>query len=105
VATAPPHEAVASYDARWYTITIGKKEKALLRLRGRPKDYTFVEAVALAKALGATVSNKGHSSGSRTQFRLNRARLEIHEPHPRKELLPYQIRGMIEFLKEAGVIE
>ena len=47
---------------------MGQKEKLILRLKGRPKDFTFDEAETLLKYLGYQRSDKGRTSGSRVMF-------------------------------------
>ncbi len=42
--------------------------KAVIRLKSLPKDYTYSEARALRKKLGFCESTKGKTSGSRVMF-------------------------------------
>jgi HicA toxin of bacterial toxin-antitoxin, len=41
--------------------------------------------------------------GSRVRFDLNGVSLNIHSPHPQKELKRYQVKAVREFLVNAGV--
>jgi HicA toxin of bacterial toxin-antitoxin, len=41
--------------------------------------------------------------GSRVRFDLNGVSLNIHSPHPQKELKRYQVKAVREFLINAGV--
>ena len=101
---------VASPPALWYNAsgmvkTVGQKEKLLERLRSKPKDFTFAEAETLLRCLDYRISNKGRTSGSRVMF-VSSAHppILLHKPHPRKELLSYQVKQLIEALEQEGLI-
>lgn len=83
---------------------MGKLEKLIERLKSNPKDFTFDEMQSLLSALGFEVSNKGKTSGSRVKFFKDGVIIILHKPHPRKELLTYQIKQVIEILSEEGLI-
>jgi len=83
---------------------MGKLEKMIERLRSNPKDFTFDEMQSLLLALGFELSNKGKTSGSRVKFFKDGMCISLHKPHPRKELLAYQIKQVIEALSEEGLI-
>jgi hypothetical protein len=70
-----------------------------------PKDFTFDEAASLLNYLGYIRSDKGRTSGSRVMFtNENHSTILLHKPHPRKELLEYQIKQLIEVLEQEGLI-
>ena len=84
---------------------MGQKEKLLLRLKTRPKDFTFDEAETLLHYLGFSRSNKGRTSGSRVMFvHPDHPPILLHRPHPRKELLSYQVNQLIEYLEQEGLL-
>ena len=83
---------------------MGKLEKMIERLKSNPKDFTFEEMQTLLLALGFELSNKGKTSGSRVRFFKDGVFIILHKPHPRKELLSYQIKQIIETLSEEGLI-
>ncbi len=83
---------------------MGKLEKMIERLKSNPKDFTFEEMQTLLLALGFELSNKGKTSGSRVKFFKDGVFIILHKPHPRKELLSYQIKQIIEILSEEGLI-
>ena len=85
---------------------MGKKEKLIARLKSNPKDFTFEEAEALLGYLTYQRDNKGKTSGSRVMFTSmeHRSKIMLHKPHPRKELLEYQIKQLIEQLKQEGLL-
>ena len=83
---------------------MGKLKKLIERLKANPKDFTFDEMHSLLTALGFEISNKGKTSGSRVKFFKDGICIILHKPHPRKELLTYQIKQVIEILSEEGLI-
>lgn len=83
---------------------LGKKEKLIARLKSNPKDFTFEEMETLLIALGFEKSNKGKTSGSRVKFMKDDIPIILHKPHPRKELLAYQIKQIIEILEKEELI-
>ena len=84
---------------------MGQKEKLLKRLQSKPKDFTFDEAETLLKYFGYSRSDKGRTSGSRIMFTKEKGTpILLHKPHPRKELLDYQIKQLVNKLKQEGFI-
>ena len=82
---------------------MGRKEKLLSRFMQLPKDFTFDETVALLSYLGYSIHNKGKTSGSRVIFRNDKGeKIELHKPHPKNILKPYQIAIIVKSLKEWG---
>lgn len=84
---------------------MGQKEKLIENLRNRPKNFTFDDAEALLKYFGFIRSNKGRTSGSRVMFvSENHGAILLHKPHPQKELKLYQIKQLLEFLEQEGLL-
>ena len=83
---------------------MGAKEKLIARLKSNPKDFTFVEMIKALKLLGFSVSKAGKTGGSRVKFIKGNIPIILHKPHPRKELLEYQIKQVIEILEREGLI-
>lgn len=84
---------------------MGQKEKLIERLKSRPKDFTFEEAEALLRYFGYNRSDKGRTSGSRVMFvSSEHPPILLHKPHPRKELLAYQVKQLIEALEQEGLL-
>ena len=85
---------------------MGQKEKLLEKLKASPKTFTFDDAESLLHACSYRRSNKGKTSGSRVMFvhETNDTKLLLHKPHPRKELLSYQIKQLRDFLKQEGLL-
>jgi hypothetical protein len=84
---------------------MGQKEKLIEKLKARPKTFSFDDAESLLRYFSYRRSNKGKTSGSRVMFiSEEHPPIMLHKPHPRKELLEYQIKQLTEILKEEGLI-
>ncbi len=84
---------------------MGQKEKLINRLKSRPKDFTFEEVESLLGYLDYKRSDKGKTSGSRVMFVSDsHPPIMMHKPHPRKELLDYQVKQLLEILRQEGLI-
>ena len=83
---------------------MGKKEKLIERIKSIPKDFTFDEMKNLLELLGFEMSNSGKTSGSRARFTKGDVPIRLHKPHPRKELLEYQIKQVLDVLESEGLI-
>lgn len=84
---------------------MGQKEKLIKKLKSKPKDFTFQEAETLLNYFSYTRSEKGKTSGSRIMFvSENHTPILLHKPHPRKELLVYQVKQLIGQLEQEGLI-
>ena len=82
---------------------MGTKEKLLIRLKQKPKDFTFAEAERLLLMLGYEKSNKGKTSGSRILFsKPERLPVFLHRPHPQNELKEYALKQLIAELTKNG---
>ena len=80
---------------------MSKLEKQIERLKSKPKDYTYDEAKFMLNKMGYIENNKGKTSGSKVVFiNKNNVKIELHKPHPRKILKPYQINLILDKLKE-----
>jgi len=77
---------------------VSRREKAIARLKSKPKDYTFDEAVALLLSLGFRQCNKGKTSGSAVVFICGVIKIKLHKPHPQKELKGYQVAEILKHL-------
>jgi hypothetical protein len=82
---------------------MSKKDKLLERLKSKPKDFTFDEAKSLLESFGYIMSSSGKTSGSRVCFIRNQKIYRMHKPHPRKELLAYQVKELMDELKQEGL--
>ena len=85
---------------------LGKKEKLIKKMMSAPKDFTFEEAVTLLGYFSYVQGNKGKTSGSRVVFSstVYPTKIIMHKPHPRNELLDYQVKQLIEQLKQEDLI-
>ncbi|MCD8019030.1 MAG: type II toxin-antitoxin system HicA family toxin [Clostridiales bacterium] len=84
---------------------MGQKEKLIKKLQSKPRDFTFEEAERLLGYFDYGKSDKGKTSGSRVIFTCEgRSPILLHKPHPRKELLEYQVKQLVEKLEEEGLL-
>lgn len=84
---------------------MSQKDKLIKRLKSRPKDMTFDEIEALLNSLEYKRSDKGRTSGSRVIFEsASHPAILMHKPHPRKVMLEYQIKQIIEILETEELI-
>jgi len=83
---------------------MSKKDKLIQKLKTIPKDFTFDEMLSLPEYLGFSVSNKGKTSGSRIKFYKGDIIIILHKPHPRKELLEYQLKQILDILIKEALI-
>lgn len=79
---------------------MSKLKKEIERLKSKPKDFTYDEAKKILNNFGFIENNKGKTSGSRVKFidKQNRI-IELHKPHPKNILKPYQINLIIDKIK------
>jgi len=83
---------------------MGTKEKLIKQLKANPKDFTFTEMLTALKSLGFTVYKSGKTGGSRVKLSKGNIPISLHKPHPRKELLEYQVKQILEILEREGLI-
>jgi len=85
---------------------MGRNTKLLERLLARPKDFTYDELKKLLLSIGCFEDKQGRTSGSRVAFvhKETEIILRLHKPHPNNELKDYQIKLIIKFLYDLGVI-
>lgn len=84
---------------------MGQKEKLIQRLKSKPTDMTFQEVETLLRYLSYERDDKGRTNGSRVMFvSETHPPILLHKPHPRKELLTYQINQLLEILKQEGLL-
>ena len=62
---------------------MSKIEKAIERLKSKPKDFTYDEVKMVLNNFGFMEYNKGKTSGSRVRFcDQNNVKIDLHKPHP-----------------------
>ena len=83
---------------------MSKKQKLIDKLKDRSKSFKYDEAESLLISLGFTKSNKGNTSGSRVVFIKGLIRIELHKPHPQKELKQHQVLRLLSKLESEGMI-
>lgn len=79
-----------------------KQSKTLEAIFSEPilRNIVWGDVVSLIRGLGGNVLQ---GDGSRVRFDLNGVSLNIHSPHPQKELKRYQVKALRDFLINAEV--
>lgn len=89
----------------WLGGTDGAEGKADRASAGEAKTFTFDDAESLLRYFEYERSNKGRTSGSRIMFVSEKhPPIMMHKPHPRKELLEYQVKQLIQILEQEGLL-
>lgn len=85
---------------------MGQKDKLIRKLLSKPKDFTFDEVESLLEYYNYHKDDKGRTSGSRVAFinDTTHSKIIMHRPHPRKNLLDYQVKQLIDLLKDEGLL-
>jgi len=83
---------------------MSRKDKIINRLKSNPKDLTFDEVCNALKSLGFKMSKAGKTSASRVKLWKGGIPIDLHKPHPRKELLEYQMKQVLELLEKEGLL-
>ena len=80
-------------------------QKEIESLKSKPKDFTYDELKYILNKIGFFEDNKGKTSGSKVRFRNNNnIKIELHKPHQKNILKPYQINEIIRVLQIGGLI-
>ena len=75
-------------------------EKAIERLKSKPRDFTYDEMKRILNYFGFYEDNKGKTSGSRVESindEINE-KIYLHKPHNGNTLKSYQINYIVEKL-------
>ena len=78
-----------------------KQRKTLKTLFEDPvlRNIRWNDVAGLIRAIGGVIAQ---GDGSRVRILIGDRSLNIHTPHPQKELKPYQIRAIRNLLSEQG---
>ena len=84
---------------------MGRREKLVARLKGRPKDCTWDELVRRLEGLGYAETATGKTGGSRRRFIHETApTIALHKPHPGSIVKMYVIDDVLRILTEEDLI-
>ena len=85
---------------------MSQKDNSIARLKTKPKDFTIAELDSLMSKCGCRKTQRGRTSGSAISYVHEKSKrvLKIHSPHPQKELKPYMINAVLEFLEQISEI-
>jgi hypothetical protein len=76
-----------------------QKTKAAIFSKPIPNSLDWSDIESLIPALGGQIKQ---NNGSRVRIDLNGHSLNIHSPHPQKEVKQYVVKLLREFLEKAG---
>lgn len=80
------------------------EHKLLERIRQRPTDFTVRELKSLMKQCGCIFSEGGRGSGLRFYHPDTGRILAFDQPHPEKALYRDQVKKVLQYLKEIGIL-
>ena len=85
---------------------MAKKDKLVEKLLSKPADFTWDELVKVLSHFGYDELKKGKTGGSRRKFADETKHIiSLHKPHPGNILKHYQVKDVIDALKERGKIQ
>ncbi len=81
-------------------------DKLLKKLLSKPSDFTWDELVKILKHFGYKELKTGKTGGSRRRFANDQKHvINLHKPHPGNILKHYQVKDVVDALKETGNIK
>lgn len=80
---------------------MSKTEKLIAKLKQASNSYTWNDLVTLLTALGFT---QKEGNGSRVKFVKQDVIINLHKPHPQKEIKLYALKQIRETLKAEGYL-
>lgn len=82
-----------------------RRDKLVIRLKSRPRDFTWDELVRLLSSLGYKEAPSGKTGGSRRRFVHPEApAIALHKPHPGNIVKMYVIDEVTTLLMDEGLI-
>ena len=83
---------------------MSQRDKLVIRFLSLPRDFTFDEVVRLFAMFGFTLSQKGHSSGSRVAFLRDNEVFSMHRPHPDNVVKKGTLQNIKDYLEQKNLI-
>jgi len=83
---------------------MSQKDKLIVRLKSKPKDFTFDEAKALLESCGYIMSSMSNTSDSFVCFIRYKKVFRMHKPQQRTELSAYQVKELIDELEQEDLL-
>lgn len=84
---------------------MGRHDKLVIRLKGKPKDFTWNELVGLLEGLGYSKTADGKTGDARRRFlHATAPTIALHKPHPGNIVKMYVIRDVLRVLTEENLI-
>lgn len=82
-----------------------KKDDLIKKLQGKPRNFTTRELDALMAKCHCVKFSGGRGSGIGYVHKETSRVLQFDGPHPGNELYAYQVKKVIQFLKEIGEMD
>jgi len=84
-------------------LQMSRFSKALIRLKSKPRDFTWRELQTIMAHFGYREEKGG---GSRRRFinPQNKVTISLHEPHPSPVMKQYALEIVIDHLREEGLL-
>lgn len=82
---------------------VARQEKLVSRFLGKPKDFTWQELKQLLAGFGYD-EHAGSSSRCKFVHPIRGVVISSHRPHPDNKLKPYQVRDVLEHLRQEGLL-
>jgi hypothetical protein len=84
---------------------MSRREKLRGRFKSMPKDFSWEELEVLLDGFGYVQEKGGKTGGSRVRFAHDDLPpIILHKPHPSTILKGYQMKQILEFLNEEGLL-
>lgn len=80
---------------------MSKVEKLIIKLKAAKHGYNWADLVALLLALGF---EQQEGEGSRVKFIKHGLVINLHKPHPKKEIKFYAVKQVRELLRSEGYL-
>ena len=85
---------------------MAKKNKLVEKLLSKPADFTWEELIKVLSHFGYKELKKGKTGGSRRKFADETNHIiSLHKPHPSNILKHYQVKDVVDALKERGKVQ
>jgi hypothetical protein len=83
---------------------MSKKDKLVIKLLSKPKDFTFDEMVSLLSYFGYDLKQGGTGSSVKFIRKESNEVINFHKPHPNGVLKRYVLERVIEKLRKDGLL-
>ena len=79
---------------------MSRRSKLIKKLKSKPRDFEYDEVETLLELLGYKKIKGSKTGGSRVKYYKGKKIINLHRPHPRNTLLPYQVNHLLSKLEK-----